>query len=115
MKLKQRLMSMIRSKVGLPEDVQNLVDYMEEIGQGQDCVIYQGREFPIALGSANGDMIGQPMVFRTNEERAAFGAGIHHGMKLMGGSASFMGDEQTHYESDEMDEKATYRLPHRKC
>lgn len=113
--MKQRLMSMIRKWVGLPEEIQNLVDYMEEVGQGQDCVIFQGGEFPMALGSADGAMIGKPLMFRTNEERAAFGAGIHHGMKLMGGSASFMGDEQDHYESDEMDAKATHRLPHRKC
>lgn len=112
--LKARVISMIQNKIGLPKDVQDLLDYMVEVGKEQDCVIYQGGQYPIELMSANGNRLGKPLIFRTNEERAAFGAGIHHGVKLMGGSSGFIGNEDAELEFDEMDSKSTHRLPHRR-
>lgn len=110
----QFLLNRLDYETELPEDVQNLLDYMEEVGQGQDCVIYQGGQFPMALSGSDGRMLDQPMVFKTNEERAAFGAGVGYASKLFGGATvGFFGNDDIEHESDEMDKRATHRLPHR--
>lgn len=108
------LLDRLNYETKLPEDVQSLLDYMVEVGQGHDCLIYQSGKFPLTFFEDDGMAIGQPIIFRTNEERAAFGAGVHYATNLFGvGSINFVGEENIEYESDEMDKLATHRLRHR--
>lgn len=116
--LKERVRVWIQSKIGLPPDVQLLMNEMQRVSDGHHVVLYQASEFPFMLSDHEGGNMTPPFIFRTNEERQAFANGIDVGVQMMGGTT--YATYERSLENNDIDEedseeiKITHNLPHRK-
>lgn len=88
--MKEWIRNKIHNLIGYPSDIQALLDHLDEF-DGEVC-IYPGGEFSFGIKIPDKDV--EPLVFPTPQERAAFGAGLAHGIRTMGGQATFLTDAQ---------------------
>lgn len=100
--IKEKIRSWIWKLMGLPENVQKLMDIVEQYDT--NVVIYPVGDFTFGMITPDGDH--EPITFPTPQERAAFGAGVARGVAFMGGQASFLTKDQLE-ENKLMDQKAT--------
>lgn len=87
--MKNKIRWAIYKLIGYPDDVRNLLDYIDSFDS--DICIYPGGEFKFGVRMADGSNV-EYLTFPTPQERAAFGAGLHHGIKTMGGTSQFLTD-----------------------
>lgn len=103
--MKDRIRRWIFNRIGYPTDVENLLNYIDTF-EGNIC-IYPGGEFYFAVKATNDRSEDQVLTFPTPQERAAFGAGLSHGIKIMGGSSQFLMNQDVK-EFEEMEDLASF-------
>lgn len=91
-----------------PPEVQNLVNYIDEITNDGELgiALYPSGVFQFNVMVSNGKDI-EPLYFRTDEERVAFQAGMNSGVNLMGGTAQAL-DSDTFEEMKKMGQISTH-------
>lgn len=88
--IKAKLQSWAFQLLGYPEDVQSLMDGINAI-DSEEIAIYPKGEFELTMETSDGNY--EPVIFSTPQERAAFSAGMHHGVTIMGGTIGIMDRE----------------------
>lgn len=79
------------NKIG-PEEVRNLVHYIDTHTQDGQIVLYPLGEYMFNVRTSKGDDM-EPMVFPTIQERNAFQHGLSYGVNLMGGTTAQLTEE----------------------
>jgi hypothetical protein len=104
--LKEKIRLWIFRKIGPPMEVAELLAHVNSVGE--ETVIYAYGQFEFEMLQGRNHQRHRPMIFPTAQERAAFGAGLAHGISVMGGSTTFMNQEQKEA-FEEIDARATVR------
>ena len=108
--MNEKLKKWIYQKIGYPEEVQNLLNYLDEF-EG-NVAMYPAGRFEFGMMTSDGTPV-EPLVFNTPQERAAFGAGVARGVAVMGGPTGFM----TQSDMDEFNDqevKASHKVDPKK-
>jgi len=93
-----------------PQEVQNLINYIDEMQnsapESTDIVIFPTGEYEFNVKTSKDDDL-EPLIFRTQVERAAFQVGLSYGVRLMGGTTAALSEEE--FEAlDSMQKKTTH-------
>lgn len=75
-----------------PEEVQNLINYIDSQAEDGEIVIYPVGEFVFNVKTSKGDET-EPLTFLTLPERNAFQRGLSYGVELMGGTTAMLTKE----------------------
>lgn len=90
-----------------PTELKNLVNYIDDaVNDHMGIVIYPLGEFPFEVRTSQENDL-EPIIFPTNQERAAFLSGLEYGVNIMGGTTAALTKQQFD-ELDEMSANATH-------
>lgn len=89
-----------------PEEVVNLIDYIDQHAEQGAILIYPAGEFMFNVRTSLGEET-KPLLFPTLQERNAFQAGLSYGVELMGGTTAMLTKEDFDI-IDEMKKSSTH-------